>query len=143
MKLYLQQDIQYPHSVTMPRECDQAFNLMVTNLGPRAAGSDAIIVIESTLTDEICLFECKAGAYRNPEDTTEAKNVLQKGLHIFQQLSFPPREGSALMPLLHRFALSLDFPANRKRMIVVRLYKESDTLLAVQCISPEETTSGS
>lgn len=99
-----------------------------------------MLVVETTLTDEMCEFSCIGSAYRVPDDRDQGEMALKAGRYVFLQLPFAPADGAALMPFLHRFACSLQFGSDRHGTVHVRLYKESRLMLAVQLISPERAT---
>ena len=112
---------------------------MIDTLDEHPVASEGLLVLESKMTDEICELSCSTAAFRLPEDQGAATVALFAGTYVFLQLPYAPEAGASLMPLLNRFALSLDYGAQRSSRLYVRLYKESRFKIAVQFIAPGKT----
>ncbi|MFA7642409.1 MAG: hypothetical protein WCY74_03930 [Sphaerochaetaceae bacterium] len=140
MKLHLQQRITYHRAVEHVPQCDMMFDRMTKTLDRCPVGSEGILVIESELTDELCLLSCTGAAYRLPSETEPHILSIEAGSHLFLQLAFAPANGAALIPLLNRFAMTPDYRKGTTRRMFLRLYKEKQFEIAIQCIAPIDTT---
>jgi len=98
------------------------------------------MVCSATMTDEICILNCHAVAFREPEEKEHGPTAIPIGTYLFSQLAFPPKTGAALIPLLNRFVLSVDYQQEDEMQFFVRLYKERESDFAVQLIASIQTT---
>ncbi|PKL27369.1 MAG: hypothetical protein CVV46_12215 [Spirochaetae bacterium HGW-Spirochaetae-2] len=140
MKLHLQQPLSYTHILENPKQCDQAFDMLLGKLEESPVGSDGCMVCSATMTDELCILSCHTVAFREPEEKEPGLIAIPMGTYLFSQLSFPPQTGSALIPLLNRFVLSVDCQQEDELQLFVRVYKERESDFAVQLITATQTT---
>lgn len=139
MKLNLQQPIMFPKSLEQDNACNRSYDRLASTIGSSPVGSDGCMAVDALMTDEICMLSCRQAAYRTPSDGSEGSLSITAGTYLFLQLPFSPDNGDALMPLLNRFTMSLDFSSTRTRSLFVRLYKEKTFETVVQFIAPIDT----
>lgn len=141
MKLTLQQPITFTKKIApQEKSCPSSFDSLLHLFDTLPIGADGCVTCEAIMTDEICIVNSIDSSYNSSVDTVDIVRSIPAGKYVFQQLPFPPATGDALMPLLNRFAISLDYEKKQKTILYIRLYKEGQFTIAVQFFAPTHTT---
>lgn len=140
MRLHLQQPLSYTHILENPKQCDRAFDILQQKLETCPIGSDGCMICHATMTDEICILSCHTIAVSEPKGKNHGHIAIPTGTYLFTQLAYPPKTGAELIPLLNRFVLSGDIRQEKETQLFVRIYKEHESDVTVQLLSPIQTT---
>jgi hypothetical protein len=140
LKLDLSQAVYFPSSFNLSSESlKSSLDEVEKDLNPSKVGTDSIIACKATLTSEICVFNVYKAAFRHTKDNANGGITLNRGLYKFYQLPDILRHTNSIIPLLNRFALSLDFSNTKEREIFIRIYKEAPNKSVVQFFAPMQT----
>ncbi len=136
MTLHLQQPLVYTKEREVNNSLIRAYDTLLDDLITKAVTTDALLLCETELTSDLCKVSVATSYYREPQDEELPIFTLEAGTYTFHQVAIPPGEGAMLYPLFNRFASRLNYPANQRRKVYVRIFKERPLLNALQFIAP-------